>query len=469
MAQSWKALASKINNQAPLGPRESNQLLTALTSSFRKHLNEVHPSQTHDEARRPSAKYGSEGSNRQAFHSSIALADQHMASVLTNSLLVKSAKAETVPKPELDANTAATELKNGANPFDLLELYHAKGYATVDVALICMKHFRRSIKELTYGEQVAKVQGEHGGRRVLSWLWASDVLHSQAYVDNLQIQDGLVWLVIMEGQEDFLWQWLESDLELPQSSLAKGHQKNQTGHFWKSRIVYAMVMTKLGAPHRQARSADAALEVYFRAVQLLQHQKIAGVRDKSFLTSRARQALEKALMHGSEYHYSNTSPSLYDKFVNVYKNHELNYAYNAQKYALDNFSRAQLDIWHPSQPSADIWNKILTRDVLPGDSTTVVRELLQNPKTSGDTANYIKTFARAIALMKNAGKHTESEQLATIAQSYYPNNISQLTQALQDLSPREHGIEGRGKKSEKEQHEHQHQHNWLSSYFPAPT
>jgi hypothetical protein len=470
VSQSFKVLASKINNQAPLGQRESNRLLNALTSSFRKHLDEAHPSRSHEDSTRPAVKDGSEAVHRHAFPSSNTLADQHMASVLTNPLLVKTARSQAHPKPELDASTAAAELKDGANPFELLEKYHAKGYATVDVALSCMKTFRRAIKGLTYEEQVAKVQEQEAGKRLLSWLWNSDVLQSQAFADSLQIQDGLVWLVMMEGHEAFLWSWLDSDLELPQSLMVKGHQDSRNnGHFWKSRIIYAMVMTNLGPPHKGARSADAALEVYFRAVQHVQQRRNAGVRDRMTLVTRARLALEKALTHGSEHHYSNTNPALYDKFVKIYANHQLSHTYNAQKYAMDEFHRAQLDLWHPTRPSADIWYDLISREVPASDGAMAVRELLQNPKSSNDTAHYIKTFARAARLMKIAGKDAESAQLVTAAQNCYPDKTSQVTEAMQDLLTDERHHEQHEKKTEKEQHEHQHQHNWLSHYFPAPT
>jgi hypothetical protein len=333
-----------------------------------------------------------------------------------------------------------------------------------------MKAFRRSIKGLTYEEQVGKVQEQEAGKRLLIWLWNSDVLLSQAFADNLQIQDGLVWLVMMEGHDDFLWNWLDSDLELPQSLMVKGHQDSRNnGHFWKSRIIYAMVMTNLGPPHKGARSADAALEVYFRAVQHVQQRKNAGVRDRMVLVARARLALEKALTHGSEHHYSNTNPALYDKFVKIYANHQLSHTYNAQKYAMDEFHRAQLDLWHPTRPSADTWYDIMTRDTLASDGTVAVRDLLQNPKSSSDTAHYIKTFARAAELMKTTGKHAESAQLVNAAKTYFPDKISQVTEAMQDLLTGEHHGEQRVKRIEKEQHERQHQHNWLSQYFPAPT
>lgn len=469
MAQSWKALASKINNQAPLGARESDRLLTALTSSFRKHLDEVHPGLSHEEARRSSVNSGTGNSNRHGIHSSIALADSHMASLLTNPLLVKSAKPAALPKAKLDAVSAATELENGAKPFDLLESYHAKGFATIEVALSCMQHFRRSIKDLAHEAQVAKVQEEEAGKRVLSWLWTSETLQSQAYVDNVHMQDGLVWLVMMEGHEDFLWQWLESDLELPQPSAFKLTNKSHPGYAWKSRVIYAMVMTKLRSPHREARSADAALELYFRAIQRFQYKKGAGVHEQMVSTSRARSALEKALTYGSGVHYSNTSPHLYDKFTQTYAIHDYNLSHYTQNNALEDIHRAQLDLWHPTRPSANIWYALVTREMLANNEIDLVRTLLQTSKTKAETKDYIKAFARAARLMKIAGKEEEYARLVTLARNFYPDNGSDISRLLGEVSDKGRLTTQTDKKSEKQQHDQQNQQNWLSNYFPVPT
>jgi MoxR-like ATPase len=204
-------------------------------------------------------------------------------------------------------------------------------------------------------------------------------------------------------------------------------------------------------------------------VQHVQQRKNAGVRDRMVLVTRARLALEKALTHGSEYHYSNTNAALYDKFVKIYAKHQLSHTYNAQKYAMDEFHRAQLDLWHPTRPLADNWYDLISRDISDSDGAMAMRELLQNPKSSSDTAHYIKTFARAARLMKTAGKDAESAQLVTAAQTCYPDKISQVAEVMQDLLTSERHSEQQEKRTEKEQHEHQHQHNWLSHYFPAPT
>lgn len=476
VAQSFKALASKINNQVPLGPRESDRLLTALTSSFRNHLDEVHPSPSHDDVKRPTTVSGvTRHSHSPVGHSAAHLADKHMASVLTNSLLLRSTKPTKEVNPELGTHTAAAQLKSGTDPWDLLESYHAKGCASIEVALACMQHFRRSTKGLSHDDQVAMIQEQQAGKRVLTWLWSSGLLQTQAYVDNKQMQDGLVWLVMMEGHEDFLWQLLESDLELAQPSWLKAAQKHvPSGYLWKSRILYAMAMTKLGSPHREARSADAALELYFRAVERL-HWKSAG---KLILTSSARNAIHKALTNGYVYRYSNTSPSLYDKFSQIYSNHELTPIYNPRKNALDTYQSGVLDLWHPTRPSATAWYNLLSQSTSESAATNYVRDYLTHPKTSSDTDYFGKTFVRASHLLKRGGRHEESNALLELAKESYPTSatkISNLFHAVsrKDLDHEVSGEKSKKPKSESEQGQRQHQelHDWLQvkQYIPTPT
>lgn len=516
VAQSFKALASKINNQVPLGPRESSRLLTALTSSFRKHLDEVHPSHSHVDGKRPTVSAEHNQPDRHALHSAAVLADKHMASVLTNSLLVQNPKPKKEVKPEFDEATAVAELKSGANPWDLLDSYHAKGCATIAVALACMQHFRSSIKELNYDDQVAKIKEQEAGTRVLHWLWNSDLLRSQAYVDNVQMQDGVVWLAMMEGHEEFLWEWLDSDMEFPRPKWLEGTRKHTSGgHIWKSRILYAMVMTKLGPPHREARSADAALNLYFRAVERI-HRKNASVKDKMVLTSKARLALDHALTHGYTYHYHKTDSFLYNRFVHIYSNHELSRSFSASKQAFDEFHRAQLDLWHPTRPNARMMHDLLLAANSEGSPVNVIRDHLKYPKGNADTTHFIKTLTRAVHLLKRAGRHKESDAVLGETMTFYPKSVDEINRSLRAVHARDKEIKNSGdegkkpelsreqqqrlhnrdfleinrnlrtmsskdkkpeasgddnQKHEPEQRQQQslHQRDWLSQYLPSPT
>jgi hypothetical protein len=481
VSQSFKALASKINNQAPLGPKESNRLLTALTSSFRKHLDEVHPSKPHDDGKRPAVGVASQNTDEHAMQSSAVLADKHMAAMLTNPLLVKNAKPFAEVKPEANAENATIDLQNGANPFDLLESYQAKGRATVEVAVCIMRHFRLSIKSLSYEQQVQRVQAEEAGFRVFSWLWNSQVMYSQAYVDNNQFQDGLVWLLMMEGHEEVLWQWLDSELELQKPTWASVKSKTPVRGrlIWKSRILYAMVMTRLGPPHREARSADAALNIYFRAVHSV-HKKDAGVDEKLVLATRARKALDNALAHGYLHHYYNTSPVLYDRFSSIYSNHDLTSIHNqTSKVAFDAWHRACLELWHPSDPKAVSLYNLLLPEPSDGDRLVAVHDLLRNPSGERERTFYINTIARAVFLLKAAGGSNKPARLLQLAKKFYPEHAKQVDNAVGFIKA--NGLKGSSdspisSQRARRQPEHRPQHkdqlkdfSWLPPYSPAPT
>jgi len=488
VSQSFKALASKINNQAPLGPKESNRLLKSLTKSFRKHLDEVHPRQPPDDGKRPAAGVASQNTDRHAMHSSAVLADKHMASVLTNPLLVKNAKPAAPPgvKPEVDAENAAIELRNGANPFDLLESYEAKGRANIGVTVCIMRHFRLSINKLSYEEQVQKVQTERAGFRVLSWLWNSQIMYSQAFVDNHQIQDGLVWLLMMEDCEEVLWQWLDSGLELqqPTKSVVRGNHDVRGGAMWKSRILYAMVMTKLGGPNREARSADAALNIYFRAVQNV-HGRDATVLDKMALASRARLELENTFSRGYLHHYYNTSPLLYDKFSTTISNHDavhpthdVGSRYTTTKAAQDVWlwRQALLDLWHPTRSRADAVYDLLSQKPFEG-GLFAVYDRIRYTGQSQERTFYMNTIARAAFLLKTAGQHSQSAKLTEMARKMYPDHVKQFEKTLafafsaglNGVGTQEQRPVRKSQEQQRQQEERLKDFGWLPPYSPAPT
>lgn len=460
VTQSFKALASRFNNQVPLGAKESNQLLTAITNSFRKHLDEIHPSQPyHDELEEKRHAASKEGrrldGNR--YESSAALADKHMASLLTNPLLVNNATRHTQQKPELDATTAKNELKNGAEPFDLLEAYHAKGFATIEVALSCMQHFRRSIKDLQYSAQVEIVEEKQAGKRALAWLYDSGLLQSSAFTENTHFQDGFVWLAMMEGLEDLLWQLLESDLGLISRLPKKDPKKHSPNHAWPGRIIYAMVMTKLGSLCKEARSADAALEIYFQALQHTETH-IPFLRDK-YVLSTARVALVRALSRGPA--YSQTNSSLYDKFTRVCADAESSDSQTAAKTAWVEFRQAQLNLWHPSYPTADKWYSAVTRTASNSTDHHIIQEHLAEPKDGQTMAQHLRAFKRAVSLLNTAGKYDESNELLSLARKLYPSKASDILGNQPTTSPQreQRGVD----------HKQQQEHDWLAHYFPATT
>lgn len=130
-----KSWVSALHPAAPLTPKESQRLLTALTGSFRRHLDETHPKAAASEVLPKLGNGDSPKARPRALHSSAAAADKHLSLILTNPLLIKKSSGG-ISKADQDFANAKVELqKNHAkDPISLLEEYGSQGAATVAVA-----------------------------------------------------------------------------------------------------------------------------------------------------------------------------------------------------------------------------------------------------------------------------------------------------------------------------------------------
>lgn len=203
----WKSFIDKLHPQLPLTTKESQRLLTALTSSFRRHLDEAHPTPSAEEERK--AKVGEVGVAKpqtRTWHSSASHADKHLASVLTNPLFVKGGK-------RLDYASAKVALARdpSKDPIELLEEYQQQHAATVPIATMCLQSFMASLKVLTPKEKLARIQEIEPGRRTFVWLLQSGFHNTIHTADNLDLQDLLTHLLVKEGRENSECQQLIHD------------------------------------------------------------------------------------------------------------------------------------------------------------------------------------------------------------------------------------------------------------------
>ncbi|KAK5680401.1 hypothetical protein LTS10_007329 [Elasticomyces elasticus] len=207
-----KDWASKaLHPQLPLSSKESQKLLTTLTGSFRKHLDEVHPPIAGKSQPRQGTVKNSNASPRTP-HSSAALADKHLSSILTSPLLSKRSGA--ISKADQDFANCKIELhKNtGKDPIALLEEYDARGAATLPIAHLCLSMFEKSLKGLSHERQRRQVAEVEPGRRTLLWLWRSELHQSEGFVDRLDLIDMLTFALMREGLDKSLWDWLSLDM-----------------------------------------------------------------------------------------------------------------------------------------------------------------------------------------------------------------------------------------------------------------
>lgn len=194
----WKSLIDKLHPQLPLTTKESQRLLTALTSSFRKHLDEAHPTSlsAEDERKARPTEGGVAKPQTRTWHSSASHADKHLASVLTNPLFVKGGK-------RLDYTSAKVALAKDPtkDPIEVLEEYQQHHAATVPIATLCLQTFMNRLKILDPNEKLARVQDIEPGRRTFLWLLQSGFHNTSHAADNHDFQDLLTYLLVKEGRE----------------------------------------------------------------------------------------------------------------------------------------------------------------------------------------------------------------------------------------------------------------------------
>lgn len=267
VVQGLKSLASKLHPQLPLSARESQRLLTALTTSFRKQLDQAHPPRSEgQDGAKPEGGLSKAGT-KQVHSSSATFADRHLASVLTNPLL---SKADAAPKSDPNLESAKIDLDGeyATNPISLLEKYHEKGVATVPIALLCLESFNQTLGSLPEGQREAAIKATNAGKRTLLWLWNSKIYETDEFVDNTPFMDALCSFLVREQSEEYFWDWWKLDLRL--GTLDKpdvtNHlaASNQIYHYrWKGRMLRALLRSKLLKDNYV--SANSALDAFFRA------------------------------------------------------------------------------------------------------------------------------------------------------------------------------------------------------------
>lgn len=421
VVQGLKSLASKLHPQLPLSSKESQRLLTALTSSFRQRLDEAHPpQQAGGESVRPLPVATSNvSSGVQNLHStSAAFADKHLASVLTNPLLATKGAAK---KPALDYATAKIELqKNPAqDPISLLERYNDKGAATIPIATLCLETFIVSLNNLPEGQVQSEIESTGAGKRTLLWLWNSKLYETDDFADDRRLLSVMTPLVLKEGAEKYLWDWFRLDLSTrdqkgPSGDQAKGFAASSYHRYrWKGRLLRSIVVAKL--EDSRDESADAALDAFCVACELKLEARRQG-RDLSVPIKAAGMALEHAL-ETKDQRYTNTDAARYDRFIASLKL----YHGGEDKWGLYRAHEAWLHLFHPRNPSPLPALKVLKENFAlhPSHCGTSAPWYGVQPKDVMEKMNsYKKMLVTAAQLQEDARKGDADWVLQRVHESY---------------------------------------------------
>lgn len=235
-------LASKLHPQLPLTPRESQQLLTLLTSSFRTHLDREHPISVpeKDQSSVVCKTINHDHHESSRARSSYALATQHIDAVLTNPLFA-------VKHSSRGSELAASDVLRDPMAWFLTQI--ATGTATLSKASLCLE----MLDKRTTGQTLPLHQGKTPGALISDWLRSSGLDTSKEFLDMCVAQpktqqsantfiSRLVSLLVADGKKTLVWSWirrpLQSDLDRQKNLLFKKHLLKHMVQAEASRDLY---------------------------------------------------------------------------------------------------------------------------------------------------------------------------------------------------------------------------------------
>ncbi|KAF2661265.1 hypothetical protein K491DRAFT_711169 [Lophiostoma macrostomum CBS 122681] len=196
-------LASKIHPQLPLTPRESEQLLKLLTTSFRTQLDREHPvtstRESSGQASRQLVKIAAlDNASPSPVPSSYSSADQHMLSILANPLFaVKPRRRASEP-----GSGGLHEVLR--DPLTWFLNHVASGTADLSKAAACLAILKK------YDERPVSVKP---AAQIAKWLQTSNLETSGEFMrfSPHRLLEPLVELLSKEGEMAYCWRWLRQN------------------------------------------------------------------------------------------------------------------------------------------------------------------------------------------------------------------------------------------------------------------
>ncbi|KZF21147.1 hypothetical protein L228DRAFT_240026 [Xylona heveae TC161] len=274
-----RSLAAKINPPLPLNPRESQQLLTLLTSSFRQQLNREHPPFRSETGEHPVQLNGSspkaasvpktrehQAKNAGSHYSSLASADRHLESILTNPLLAHGPKRRRASSSGASGQSKGTfsEAQHMVNdPIGWFEEHVASGAATIDMARYCLEAHAKALYSSPDPSVTNGMKNSAAGSKVLQWMQSSGLASSNEFLTKEKFVKAIVPFLVSEGRKDVIWRWLRR----PMPSLVSGAPVNVESQSQLAlRAKGHLLLTLVKAEISNGGGINAAMQQYLQSV-----------------------------------------------------------------------------------------------------------------------------------------------------------------------------------------------------------
>lgn len=393
---------SKIHPPLPRTPRESQQLLSALTSSFRRQLDTEFPtSEAPDRAR--------DGGQRTSKpDSAVHMADRHFQDILENPLF------RVVPSKEQHGWQRVNSGRLAKEPMMIFDELAASGSVTHERLFQCLQ-CQFLLSSTAKGDLVGAMRASKAGSKVISWWFASEPKVRKRLFNSNKAPKYLVKFLAAEGLQDTVMVWLRMLL-----------RPNNEGHISAHPLFSYLLSDFLIAEIEYGHGLGSALGYYIQACQLISSLNGQPIKQydegqKKTLTYGALKLNKWIIQHGQA-QLKDTPASTYEKYMRLI----------SALAPLRMLSDA-LPLYHPTSPDTKPFLKIVHDVSWIDGQTDEFREL------------YVRASFDALRLLLDREQYGDATHLAHRIQQLLPGkNASETTSSVSyHVSPEEEYLLGR--------------------------
>ncbi len=317
--RSWIA---KLHPPMPTTPQENKQLLSLLSSSFQRRLDDAHPPVQPKENVPQATVYVS---GPAVDNSSARATMDHLQSLLHHPLLAQNTAHH--PRAQTEAAQAAV----------MMDQAMLRGQADLDLVDRCMQVYLRTLQSTDVKDEFRL------GRRITAWYTSSSPATKERFLSSPGAIRNAVPILYADGLEEAVWEWLEvlysrkvdvadSQRETEVSTASKTSQ-------WvlqETHLTFLMIKETL----RRSR-LDAAVQ---QLVQACAYMSNTGRMSSFVRSSQPWQAATKSITLAllRRRHQHGLSAALFDQFLNS----------RSSWSDSDSLISRLIPLYHPTQPSA---------------------------------------------------------------------------------------------------------------------
>lgn len=297
----------KIHQPLPRTPRESQQLLNALTSSFRRQLDRAYPA---------SNTAPNQDGDRQPLNteSSVHATDRHLHNILDNPLF-RIVPPKHVSYDRNALRSVEEQRRLAENPMVVFDELVASGSATATAVTECLKSQLLLVSSSNHDGVRKTMRESKAASRVVNWFWASDGASRRMLLQSRATTASLAKFMVAEGFHSTVMDWLKM--------LMKGDLGGFNGLMiegWGQHAFSNLLVDFLEAETRYGDGLDSALNFYLRACHMYfsfsRQPQPGSIRSAKSMLLAAGAQLSRAAMDQKPLG-DQVSPYIYDSFVEM--------------------------------------------------------------------------------------------------------------------------------------------------------